>query len=273
MKNVVVRALSGIVYIALSVGALVAGQPWLAILSGLFAALAFAEFQSITFRSEGGVKPAIRVIDALFGIGLVLAAGSGLEYATVGAVTVLLCYPLVRLTLALYDKSGGAFYTAALSALSLLYIALPLAVLNVLYTQLPHSSHMVLLMFVMIWLNDTGAFCVGSLCGRRKLFERLSPKKSWEGFFGGLACCILAGAAYALWYEAAPLSVLEGIGLGIVVSVFATWGDLFESLIKRTSGVKDSGHLIPGHGGILDRIDSLLFVAPATMIYWLALIF
>lgn len=273
MKNVVVRALSGIVYIALIVGALLAGQPWLSILTALFAALAFVEFQAVTFRSDGGLKPAIRIIDILFGVGLVISAGYGLMYATVGAITVFLCYPLVRLTVALYDKSGGAFYTSALSALSMIYIALPLAVLNILFDQLPHSSHLVLMMFILIWLNDTGAFCVGSLFGKRRLFERLSPKKSWEGFFGGLAFCILAGAAYALWYDKAPLSVVEGVGFGIVVSVFATWGDLFESLIKRTSGVKDSGHLIPGHGGILDRIDSLLFVAPATMIYWLILIF
>lgn len=273
MNNVVVRALSGIVYIALIVGALIAGQPWLSILTAVFAGLAFVEFQSVTFRSEGSVKPAIRAIDTLFGVGFVLASGYGLMYATIGAITVFLCYPLVRLTLGLYDKSGGAFYTSALSALSLIYIALPLSVLNIMFDQLPRSSHMVLLMFIMIWLNDTGAFCVGSLCGRHRLFERLSPKKSWEGFFGGLAFCIIAGAAYALWYERAPLSVAEGIGMGVVVSVFSTWGDLFESLIKRTSGVKDSGHLIPGHGGILDRIDSLLFVAPATMIYWLALIF
>ncbi|MDE6120904.1 MAG: phosphatidate cytidylyltransferase [Muribaculaceae bacterium] len=271
MKKVIVRAASGAVYVALIVAALLAGQPWLSILLAIFTALAFFEFQHIAFRYDGGLKPAVRVIDTLFGIGLVLAAGSGLFYTLAALGTFVLCYPLVRLTLALYDKEADAFQSTAMSALSILYIALPMGVLNSLYDTVKPGSHLVLIMFILIWLNDTGAYCVGSAFGRRKLFERLSPKKSWEGFAGGMLCCIAAGSAYAIWWPEAPLTIAEGAGLGLIVSIFSTWGDLFESLIKRSAGVKDSGHLIPGHGGILDRIDSLLFVAPATMIYWLTI--
>lgn len=269
MNNVIVRALSGAVYVALIVAALLLGQPWLTILLSLFAAAAFVEFQQANITEPSGVTPAIRIIDALFGVGMVAASGFGLFYTLVAGITVLLCWPLVRFTLALYDKSPRAFANTAMSALSLLYIALPLSVLNLLYDVVKPGSHLVLLMFILIWLNDTGAYCVGSMLGRRKLFERLSPKKSWEGFYGGLGFCLVAGALYAVLWIESPLTLAEGLGLGAVVSIFSTWGDLFESLMKRTSGVKDSGHLIPGHGGILDRIDSLLFVAPATMVYWL----
>ncbi len=125
-----------------------------------------------------------------------------------------------------------------------------------------------LLIFIMIWLNDTGAFLVGSAIGRHRLFERLSPKKSWEGFFGGLLFCLIAG------YLAPILSAddfagypMRYVGLGVLVCVFSTWGDLFESMIKRAAGVKDSGNILPGHGGMLDRIDSILFVVPASLVY------
>ena len=118
-------------------------------------------------------------------------------------------------------------------------------------------------------MNDTGAFCVGSLIGRHRLFERISPKKSWEGFWGGLFFTIVAAVIIDTYFPAyfSEFDVIRWVGMAIVVSAFSTWGDLAESMVKRTAGVKDSGHLLPGHGGILDRIDSLLFVVPAVLIY------
>ena len=131
-----------------------------------------------------------------------------------------------------------------------------------------------LAMFFFIWINDTGAFLVGSMAGRHRLFERISPKKSWEGFFGGLFFCI--GFAFLCRYCLDGLFNLEHVGadigfwlgMAITVSVFGTWGDLVESLIKRGLHIKDSGNLIPGHGGILDRIDSLLLVLPSIFLYY-----
>ena len=112
---------------------------------------------------------------------------------------------------------------------------------------------------------------MGMLLGRHRLFERISPKKSWEGVIGGIAFCVAGAYITHYWFDElfqVP-DLATWVGLSVVVAVFSTFGDLVESLIKRTVGVKDSGHIMPGHGGILDRIDSLLLVAPAVLIYLL----
>lgn len=154
-----------------------------------------------------------------------------------------------------------------------MYIALPVGIMSMFYT-FPDGKFLLLAMFIMIWLNDTGAFCVGSLFGKHRLFPRISPKKSWEGFAGGvifaIASAFMFKYAFPQYFESVSLAGL--CGLGAVVGAFATWGDLVESLIKRTLGVKDSGTILPGHGGILDRIDSLLLVVPASVLYLTALI-
>lgn len=116
-----------------------------------------------------------------------------------------------------------------------------------------------------IWVNDTAAYFFGSLLGKRKLIEHISPKKSVEGFIAGILFTIIASLIFARLY--AEYSIIFWIGFAAVIALFGTLGDLFESLIKRTSSVKDSGRFIPGHGGILDRIDSLLVAIPAIYLY------
>ena len=124
--------------------------------------------------------------------------------------------------------------------------------------------------FIFLWTNDTGAYCSGSLFGKHKLFPRISPAKSWEGSIGGGIFVIIA--AIIIGYlandgAAHRLSIPGWVGLGLVVTFFGTWGDLVESLFKRTLGVKDSGTILPGHGGMLDRFDSSLMAIPAAVIY------
>lgn len=269
MNNFVTRSLSGIVYVALIVGAIIAGSYWFMVLMVCFAILAVMEFQMLTHSNQprSTIVTAINIVDIAAAVALCASAAKGV-FPLMNFSVIAICYIIARCTLALYDKREDALKATALSVLSVIYIGLPLAT-----AVLISDGWLVLIMFIMIWLNDTGAYCVGCTLGRHRLFPRLSPKKSWEGFWGGMIFCIAAGAA-CYWSASQPTSALASngsllawIGLGVVICVFSTWGDLFESLIKRTLGVKDSGKLIPGHGGILDRIDSLLFVAPATLIY------
>ncbi len=126
--------------------------------------------------------------------------------------------------------------------------------------------------FVFLWINDAGAYICGSLLGKHKLFPRISPGKSWEGSIGGGILVIIV--AVLVWYlseqyEQNPLGLtaIEWAGLGLAVVIFGTWGDLVESLFKRTLGIKDSGHILPGHGGMLDRFDSTLMAVPAAVVY------
>ena len=154
-----------------------------------------------------------------------------------------------------------------------MYIALPFSLLNVLaFTATPngHISFNTLLplsVFVFLWVNDTGAYCVGSLLGRHKLFPRISPGKSWEGCIGGAVFVLAAAYLIGEYIDMGILNTLQWLGLGLVVVVFGTWGDLVESLFKRTLGIKDSGNILPGHGGMLDRFDSSLLAIPAAVVY------
>lgn len=273
MKNVVIRACSGIVYIALIVGSILWCYEAFTVLMLLFGILATREYQKMTQGDpRSWIQVANRSLDML-AVGFIILlpylvnSFFGIQMAIYFGVFLLTIYPVTRFTLALYDDMKIALSGTAWSMLNLFYIGLGVSSLGWLYMLTGAGSTLVLMMFILIWLNDTGAYCVGMKLGRRKLFERLSPKKSWEGFWGGFTFDVLAAAAFGLWWNSLDMNIVWWIGMGAVVSIFSTWGDLFESLIKRTEGVKDAGNLIPGHGGILDRIDSLLFVAPALLAY------
>lgn len=198
-----------------------------------------------------------------------------------------LIYMMALLISRLYSKQENPIRELAYIILGQVYIALPLALLNSIAFHsiaIPlgnieddYNGILLLALFFFLWCNDTGAFLTGSLLGRHKLFERVSPKKSWEGFWGGcIFNCLLALALYqaSFWgffgqdlHELKHYSRIDWIGLGLTVSVFGTFGDLVESFVKRAVGVKDSGNLLPGHGGLWDRFDSLLLAAPAMMLY------
>lgn len=266
MKNIVTRSLSGVVYVALIVAALLAGTYWFMALMALFAMLAVREFQTLTSSTTGRspLRLLISTVDIAATVALCLITYEFMT-AVVWDAVIIAIYLVVRVVISLYDTRPDAFAAVGRSVLSVIYIGVPLALAALLNNMSHKPNHLMLIIFIMIWLNDTGAYCVGCTFGRHRLFERLSPKKSWEGFWGGLVFCVGAGAACSVALDSG--SMVEWIGLGLVVCVFSTWGDLFESLMKRSLGVKDSGHLIPGHGGILDRIDSLLLVAPACFVY------
>jgi len=177
----------------------------------------------------------------------------------------------------LYMKAKDPINNWAYTMLSQLYIALPFSLLNVLAFRsngydIQYSYLAPLAVFVFLWINDAGAYCVGSLLGRHKLFPRISPGKSWEGSVGG-GLLVMAAAMLVWWLTEQygvndiGLNAWQWAGLGLVVVIFGTWGDLIESLFKRTLGIKDSGNILPGHGGMLDRFDSTLMAVPAAVVY------
>lgn len=268
MGNLAKRSITGILYVAVIVGCILAGETGVLILSLVLSALGVAEFNIL---SDTEKKPRANIVLDIAGallltFSIAMCYSSQLTASSVFILTWLL-WLLGRMTMELYLHEKDAFNHLCHSLTAQVYIALPLGLLNIINTI---SAPIVLMMFILIWLNDTGAYLVGSTFGRHRLFERISPKKSWEGFWGGMAFCIAASAAVCvinLSITADIMSIGYWIGYGVLVSVFATWGDLVESMIKRTIGVKDSGNILPGHGGILDRIDSLLFVIPITFIY------
>ena len=169
----------------------------------------------------------------------------------------------------LYKKDGSSpLDNLAYFALSQLYAALPFALLNKLATFGPGAYNYIipLSIFIFLWCSDSGAYFVGSAIGRRKLFERISPKKSWEGSIGGGVLALVAAYVLSLFYP--NLGTFEWMGMAAVVVVTGTWGDLIESCMKREMGIKDSGNILPGHGGILDRFDSAILAIPAVVVYF-----
>ncbi len=171
--------------------------------------------------------------------------------------------------LELYYKREHHFMSIAMTIMGIVYVVIPMSTLNfIAFAGINDDQYTyiyLLAMFSMIWINDTGAYIIGSLIGKNKLFESISPKKSWEGSLGGLAFTILSAYIISNIFEG--LNLLQWVIFAIIVVTFGTYGDLVESHMKRKAGVKDSGNIMPGHGGLLDRFDSTFFVAPMIFLY------
>lgn len=270
MSNMLKRALSGAVYVALVVICILCGAEWFMGLMMLFTVLAMIELQGVLDKSSH-LGLSIRVFDIVAGLVFVAVLGFAVSqtvsgYLLFSGIILMLLYFPFRMIFACFDLSEHPARNALYSLLCQVYIAWPLGLLLMAY--IVGGYEIVLATFIFIWLNDTGAYLCGITFGRHRLCERLSPKKSWEGFWGGFILSVIAGGVTALILRADESCIyVIWMGFAALVSIFSTFGDLFESLIKRTLGIKDSGTMIPGHGGILDRLDSLLAVAPVAFVF------
>ncbi|MBO4985814.1 MAG: phosphatidate cytidylyltransferase [Bacteroides sp.] len=272
MKNFITRAITGILFVVVLVGCILYNPLSFGVLFTLICALSVHEFAHLV--NQSGKVSINKTVTALGGAYLFLAVMTYCMQQGPGArvflpYLVLLLYLMIA---ELYLKKENPIENWAFSTLSQFYVALPFALLNVLAFHfnptegtVSYNPILPLSIFVFIWLSDTGAYLVGSLIGKHRLFERISPKKSWEGSIGGAVLSIASSFAFAHLFPF--LTTPQWAGLAAVVVLFGTWGDLTESLMKRQLGIKDSGNILPGHGGMLDRFDSALMAIPAAVVY------
>ena len=283
MNNLITRTLSGIVFLIILIGAIVFDPLSYAVLMLLIVIGGTWEYYKLLLPKGF----AIRKILGIFASALLFLIMFYYVWSYRQCLLLLLMFiPIVAIFIAeLYSKSEHPMRNIAITLSGIIYIALPFSLMNLLVfpasaiADMSHSYNydyrMLLTFFIILWTNDVGAYCVGSTLGRsgkHKLFERISPKKSWEGFVGGIVLSMIAGfVLYFVWGDNYQVAQIHWIFIGLIVSIFGTLGDLVESMLKRSVGVKDSGNIMPGHGGILDRFDGVLLGFPMMLIYWEAI--
>lgn len=278
MKNLITRSITGVLFVAIVVTCFLCPEGMIALFA-LVTGLTVWEYTGLV----NGIKNVTdnRFISTAAGVYLFLAMAGFCSGTTPSAVFIPYLLTIVYLFISeLYLAAPNPINNWAYTMLAQMYIALPFSMVNVLAFRqdmgegIAFTPLLPLSIFIFLWTNDTGAYCSGSLFGKHKLFPRVSPGKSWEGSIGG-GILVLAVAALLWWLEGnsntafygANFSLAQWMGLGLVVVFFGTWGDLVESLFKRTIGIKDSGNILPGHGGMLDRFDSSLMALPAAVVY------
>ncbi|MBR3496583.1 MAG: phosphatidate cytidylyltransferase [Prevotella sp.] len=281
MKNLIVRTITGIFFVAAIVICFMKPTA-MVFLFALVTGLTIWEFTGLVNEHVPAVT-VNRFITTVAGVYFFIAMAGYCSGITQSA-SVFIPYLLTLVYLfvsELYLKQENPINDWAYTMLSQMYIALPFSCINVLAFNntgeltASFNTWLPLSVFIFLWVSDTGAYCCGSLLGKHKLFPRISPGKSWEGSIGGGLFVLVAAAI--IWYfvgnnEDSTIFTLHSslpfwLGLGLVVCIFGTWGDLVESLFKRTIGIKDSGNILPGHGGMLDRFDSSLMAFPAAVVY------
>jgi cytidylyltransferase family len=275
MSNLALRALTGTAFVAVLVGSILL-SPWsFTLLFALVTGLTLWEFgENVNLHAGARVN---KLINAVSGVYLFLAFAGYCSGYQGSEVFIPYLLSLMYLPISeLYARQPDPLKNWAYAFASQIYIALPFSLLNCLAflnDPLKQQAYfhwlLPLSVFIFLWTSDTGAYCTGSLLHKRfpaKLFERISPNKSWVGSIGGGVLCILVAGLMHHFFPA-ELTWLQWVGLSLVVCVFGTWGDLVESLFKRQLGIKDSGHILPGHGGMLDRFDSSLLAIPAAVLY------
>lgn len=263
MKNLLIRTVSGLALVTILVGGILFSPLTSFIVLAIIALGSLWELGTLLHKS--GVHN-MRLFS--FTVAVVLLATQLANTICVDyfitlkfVLTIMALLFIIRCTIELYRKKENPFESIAHEIFAIAYTVIPIVILNSIA-----DYRFVLILFVIVWTNDVAAYLFGSMLGKHKLFERISPKKSWEGFVGGLFMGCVA-AVVSAWIMGGDLFTWGAIGL--ITSLVGVGGDLFESMFKRSIAIKDSGNTIPGHGGFLDRFDALFFAAP---IYYILLL-
>ncbi len=276
-KNLIVRSITGVLFVAIMVAGFLSPRA-MVFLFALITGLTLWEYTGLVNGLDN--VQVNRFISTVAGVYFFLAV-AGWRTGIVNNFVVMVPYLLTIVYLfisELYIKNKNAINDWAYTMLGQMYIALPFSMINILAFEMApdqsgvsYDTMLPLSVFIFLWVNDSGAYLTGSLLGRHKLFPRISPGKTWEGSIGGgilvIAVAALLGYLVNRGVDVPRLSILGWMGLGLVIAVVGTWGDLVESLFKRTLGIKDSGNILPGHGGMMDRFDSSLMAIPAAVLY------
>ena len=272
------RAITGTFYVAAIVSSVFFGGWYLHILFGVVSLLMLQEFTKMFEKSEFNPNPILTPILGLliYVFGIYSLTGNPSENGAPLWLPLLLISFIAFIWVALtelFRNKKNPFANLAIAFSGIIYIVLPLLLINYMSVigQEAGTIFPLLGIFIMIWCSDTFAYLVGRKIGKHKMFERISPKKSWEGFFGGMTFAMLAGIIMAYFLEGQPF--VEYAIFGIVAAAFGTLGDLIESMLKRSLNLKDSGTILPGHGGLLDRLDSVLVVIPVIFVCQLILFY
>ena len=267
MKPIIIRTITGSIFVALVIFSILAGHFFFAGLFILIGLLGIFEFYRIISNESSSPQKLNGVITAaifyitviLYHYGLITKSFLLFNIITSAAMFI---YEL-------YRKKAQPFTNLACTYLGIIYIITPLLLLNMMFqtgnTSNSFNPHILLGFFIIIWTSDTFAYLAGMAFGKHKLFERISPKKTWEGSIGGAIAGIIAALVLSFFFN--EYKLLTWVAIAIIIIVFGTLGDLAESLLKRTYNIKDSGSILPGHGGILDRIDGVLIAAPILYIF------
>lgn len=266
MKELGLRISTGLIFLVVVIGCIIWNPYSLASLFYVVGVLGMLEYYSLA--KVGGVHPQF-TLGIITGTVLYLSIELvKLQVLPTVAISISIPFFVAIFVKEMYRQRPDPFTNIAHTVVGIIYIMAPLALLNVFtFTEIieEYNPGVVLGFFIMLWLNDTGAYVFGRLFGKHKLFPRISPNKTWEGTIGGILAALGGGIVMSIYYTELDLSTW--IILGIIVSVSASFGDLVESLLKRSLSVKDSSNLLPGHGGILDRFDGVLLASPMAFTY------
>jgi len=266
LKEILIRTVSGIVFLIIVIGSILIHPVAFLMVFGGFTFIGLKEYFKLT-KVSGKILQNTYVL-----IGLVLYFLIGLiglaKVDVIFSLLILLLFPII-IAFELYSKKHDWSRTGSVLT-GYFYVAIPFGLMNSFFL-LNHdgiySIYLLLSFFVIVWCNDIFAYLSGSFFGKHKLFERISPKKTWEGSAGGLLFALLAAYILSFIFKQLQLSFIEWMFFAVIVVIAATIGDLSESMLKRNAGVKDSGKLMPGHGGVLDRFDAILYATPFVFIY------
>jgi phosphatidate cytidylyltransferase len=260
MNNITQRALAGSVFVFLVLASLWYGDVTTVILFGIFTVFGLVEFYQL-FNQHESVKVSWKFATAVGSLIFSILSASFMDWIPLIFIFFLFPILFLNMLIELWKKEDQPIYNIAIQMLGIVYIVFPFYLMVELNKQSSHDFPRAIGMFLLIWTNDTFAFLTGKFFGKTKLFERISPKKTWEGTVGGGVLTIFVAILLAFFYnEKQDLGFW--IGAAIIVVPCAVLGDLLESLFKRNLNIKDSGKFLPGHGGILDRFDAAIFTVP-----------